>query len=560
MSLVYKLIMHVAPPKNASLAVMRAFLQDPLDGEQLERLLSYNMPASFSIKTFDDDVSFIIIEPQLPDEIMGIDMKAMPIITWTILAKGIGGRWMPGEGYSADPGDIVKKALSCEDIFVVYGPNKTSEIYSRLVAEILGHDSMSFPDVTVEAYRRRLSALVSPVDPAAQKLETLRVQIEQYAQTYESAMEVIKEAYQLTAPIGEAALLLELGKIMEDLGRPRPVPKRTTDMLRQVDALPDTAQKFADNGLHQIHDFHHRLMDFSLSKELQAAAASIREHCEAGHRQELFVAIKEFKRVFFREHLPSKSPFITEALRNRIIFAISQSRARAATRQPASSRVALFERYLENIDIECLYKYRRQFDGTRPFLCGSTAVIDMDAVQDESEMRRAIESAQRVIALGGCAEGLFSLMMMGAHAQALVDGSQRIASCGRRHVNINRIWYYPTSLDITSFVMERTQLGQSVGVLTTFEKPDLLRQLTGSGLHHSKYRIGTLRDLYYDEFDVLIWFFEPFEERRMMQAANARAKDTLALVGDPNELPKNSPLTEFYHACAGDERYGKIYR
>ena len=559
------------PPKNAGLAEMRAFLRYPEDGFFLDVLIKYELPASYEIKRFDDGSAFMCIEIELSGQIGEIDIAKLPPRIAAIMGKGIDSEWEPPSGFTHDPTEIVKKALASDDVFVIYGNTGLPRLFSDLVSGILGPETASFPDISLDEYKNQLLAKLGTKNELTSKFETAYDQFNRRALTHEDALKILGEIYTAVLEIQDDKSFYELRKIVDILGQGgygirlgentnwRNIEKNNRQkIMRHIYSLPHNRIKYEDNGKIVLADTIDRLGEVVSTQEEELLLNNLRKlEGDETLDETWFDELANTRKQLMLAFLAPQNPFILGELKEQIMDILSKYKQSNAAVKGSSPNKSIFAWYIEHITMDNLNKYRRPFDGTLPFLCGGVCIVDMDACADEIAIGEAFCKSKKIIVLGSQMTGLFRSVLLGANTQSAVDRKPRIAFCGMNSPNVKRIWYYPEKLVIVDFVRQNSEKVLSFGILTSRPRPDLASALESSDIGSIVYKIGSLRDLYYDVFDVLIWFFESGEEDHMLSSAYVRVSDTLVFVGDPNGLAPDSSLLQIYNTLTEDDIYGK---
>ena len=328
-------------------------------------------------------------------------------------------------------------------------------------------------------------------------------------------------------------------------------------IARHIYALPHNLVKYEDNGKTVLDDTIGRLGEVVSTHEEEHLLRQLQKLAGSEILDDAwFDELAEIRKQLMLGFLAPKNPFISCELRGQIMDVLSMYKQSEATACGDTRNKDIFSQYIENITADMLSRYRSLLDGTRPFLCGGVCVVDMDACTDIDAIGEAFCKSEKIILLGSQMMGVFRAALAGANVQSAMDGKLRIALSGMSHPNVRRMWYNPERFVIVDFVRQKAGNFLSFGILASSPRPDLAKKLESAGIGSIVYKVGSLRDLYYDVFDVLIWFFEPGDGDHMLSSAYARASDTLVFVGDPDGLGPDSPLLRIYKNLVGEDIYG----
>ena len=449
MNYIFPLETSNVPSDNAGLADMRAFLRCPEDGVFLDLLLKYELPASYEIKRFDDGSAFMCIDIKLSGHVGDVDITKLPLRIAAILAKGMDSEWEPSDGHSQDHTEIVRKALASKDVFVIYGNTGLPKLFSDLVSGILGPEIASFPDVSLDEYKNHLLTKLGAKNKQASSFETAAAQFEQRAKTYEDAIKILCEIYTAALETYDDKSFLELRKIMDvlwqrdyDTGLSKNLNwcRNKEKIKRHIYSLPHNRIKYEDNGKMVLADTIDRLRGIVSTQEEERLLNNLQKLADNETPDDVwFNELADIRKQLMLAYSVSLSPFVSSELREQIMDIFTMYKQNEAAVSVDIRNKSIFEEYINSITNDILDKYRRPFDGTRPFHCSGVCVIDMDACADSIAIGQAFCNAEKVILLGSQMAGVFRSAFLGANAQFAVDGKQRIAFSGMNFPNIKRI-------------------------------------------------------------------------------------------------------------------------
>ena len=552
MSYIFPLEKSNVPNKNAGLAELRAFLVHPEDGVFLDELVKYEVPASYEVKRFDDGSAFVCIKIELDGQIGDLSFTKLPLRIAAILTKGMDSEWTSRDRFRQDPVDLVKQALASDDVFVIYGNMGLPKLFSDLVGGILGLDVAKLPDIPLDEYKNQLLLRLGSEDALSSKFDSAYELFNQSPQTRASALKILGEIY-------DEKSILELRKIMDLLRQgDGGFDHRQQKIIRHIYSLPHNLVKYEDNGKAVLADTIERLREVASSQE----EGHLLDRLQKLSGDEIlddawFDELADIRKQLMLIYLAPPNPFISGELRSQIMDVLSMHSRSDAAVCGSTRNKSIFTQYIEDITSEMLSRYRNQFNGTVPFVCCGVCVIDMDACTNKLAIGEALCNSEKIILLGSQMTGVYRRFLLGANARSAVDGKPRIGYSGITSSNVRRMWYYPETLDVTDFVRQNAEKMLSFGILASNPRPDLAKKLESSDIGSIICKIGSLHDLYYDVFDMLIWFVESTDGDHMLSSAYARVSDTLVFVGDPDGLPVDSLLLQIYNALAGEDIYGK---
>lgn len=559
MNYIFQMETSKTPPGNAGLTELRAFLQNPEDGACIDVLQKYNLPVSFETKNFEDGSVFLFIDAGLNGFISDLDSaKLMPNIA-AVLSKGMVPDWTPQAVQVQTTAEIIKKALANDDVFVIYGSKGIAKLFSELVSAILGQERTLLPTLPLDEYKSKLMAMFGTKNGLAKKLETAYSKFEESAQTHEGALKILGEIFAASIELQGGEYFHEIKNIMDAIGQGILEKKHKSHSIKpHISALPHNPAKYEDCGKLLLDDIIGRLREVAATHEEELLLERLEKLALNDTLDEAwFAELADTRKQLLLFYSPSHYPFISGEQRKHIMEVLSKAIQSETLTTGKQQTKTILTTYIESITENTLKKYRRPFDGTQPFLLGSTCIIDMDACTSGRAIKEAIYKSDKIIMLGSNLNELFHTALSGANEQSALDKKERVAICGMDSPNIKQVWYHPEKFSLLDFFSQTAGKMLSFGILTTSPWHDLEKMLDGSGIGSVVYKVGNLSELYYDVFDVLVWFVEPGEGEQMLSSAYARVSEVLVFVADADTLAPYSPLLGLYKQIPGDDVYGR---
>ena len=490
------------------------------------------------------------------------DIQYPPYIA-QVLSHGTGVDWMPGKTADEDLAKIVRDALACDDVFVIYSRGDLSPVFEALVARQLGIKPRLTPGGTLNEYKQRLEAKNTPDYERVYQVERLKARCEQ-ALTRDSARKIINEVYPGSIPWISHQAGAELCAIASELLAPASGGERDKNLsrlLRSIYGLPHHPVIYEDNGADVIADTLHRLKTWiqAHNDKYHFNAIETLSNLSGSYdgSEEWFREMSRLRKSLLIALTPTPDPFVTPELCQRMATALSEVARGMKSRVDDANRNKknIVDAYLKDITQDLLDKYRYPADGTKPFVCNGIVVVDMDACTDMAALQAALSDSRKVIVMGRLRKGQFYEILQGAHGLSLKDGKARVTVYGAQPQPLYCHWLYPNARSVSFRELVRQGLERDfrVGIFSQSSNHAFAREFPDA------VKIGNLRDFYHERFDMLFWLADGNEDEGSIAIARAKAQHTMVVVGNPMELPTDSPLQDFYHRSAGDELYGKVF-
>jgi len=490
---------------------------------------------------------------------------------------GAGEEWMPGKFTNDDVVQIAKNALACNDVFVVYSRDDLSPVFAELVRQQLGIEPRLFPGGSLEEYKHRLEIRNASDYKEAYLVERLSVRCKQ-SLTPAAARKIMGEVYPKVLAWATKEMAEKLNAIISELiacdseykaASVRGNPATSVHgnvlgrLLRSIYALPHHPIIYEDNGAEALQDSLCRLEAFKQDSRCQqedfiANVAELKTLAEEYNGQEeWFNKISELRKKLIVALTPVADPFIKNELRERMVMLLGEIAQCMKSHADAKNvkKKTIVQAYLKDMSQDILDKYRYPADGTKPFVCNGVLVVDMDACTDKRALQSTLDSSRKIIALGRIRDGQFYEILRGAHGLSQKDGKTRIAVYGVPPHPLYTHWLYPnaSSSSLRELVHHALDREFRVGILSQNANRAF------SGEFPDAVKIGSLREFYHEKFDTLFWLADSKDDAHAIAIARAKARHTMVVVGNPMELPADSPLQDLYHRAMGDDLYGKVY-
>ena len=483
-------------------------------------------------------------------------------------------------------GTIAEKALASKDIFLIHGQGLNPKIFAEIIRRLFNKKSSE----TFSKYKKRIQSQNRPDFSLVDKIELAKINFEQYAFTYQATISTLQEVYFAALPQVKGDVLKSLNQTISAISigiasiQLSAAEKR---LLRCIHALPCNEIVYEDDGDASIEEVILRLEHYLRGKtvpKLQEGLDTLKELSQRelsqvqAPNQDFFDQIKKVQNNMITALHPKKDPYISKDHKNMVLSVMEtviQALHLAAEEEHKLKNAVLLE-YLAEIKPETIQKYLNPEDGTRPFFHKGVVVADTDACWDESAILETALTAKKLILLGSRTDGLFGLFSKACAAAQFISYSfdenvdeakdENDENDKNKDKNSTIHWIYKNSQrkPLVSHVNEMTALGYSIGIWTT--GPDKTKELQDFGVDIDNITVGTLSDIYQDTFDVLYWMVPEESDsathdyNRGLNIAQSKAKHLLAIVGDPTALPEDSILKDIFDKCAGDDKYGKIFK
>ena len=528
----FPMVEGLEPRVADDLSVLRAFLKDPAHTRLAEQLLAYDVPCSLEvsegylrIKTFPEGIGDSLLPLQ------DFMQEGQPHLAAMLYRGSFNEEEIQLTPQSEGHEMIAEKALSCEDIFVVYAEKnhtETSKIFAAIVRRLLGYNPQR---EDYKRYKKRIKAKNQADYRVADRVETIKINLEQYAFTYAGASTALQEAYLIAL---SAAGREELSAINEAISAisTGPATQKTPQtklkrLLRSIRAIPTNSITYEDNGASVIQEAIIRLERHS-AEEVEAELELLKNLARGyNDSDEWFSQIKELRKRLLVTLQSYTEPYISRTMQMTALSALDKLVAALQTAAEEKAKNPILQEYLSGISPDTLHKYLNPLDGTQPFVHKGCAVIDMDACRDEKAIIKALTAAERLIILGGdSTSSLFQLFLRAAYFQ----GPSRVIQLSPPKEEEKTFhWIYRKEKRFTAHVHEMDYAGHTIGMWTEEEnfKPEGLEGI----------KTGSLSDLYHDSFDVLYWLVTKETPEEHLQIALNKANKCLAVVGEPGDFP-----------------------